>query len=95
MELNFSSVLQLISQETQASHSHVALINAVKCFLHEDWNIEIINIFREANECDNKLANVGHRLRLVLAIYNSMPAYISTVYLANLLGQTSIRLVHV
>lgn len=51
LELDLASFRHRISLETLASHSHVALINAIQCLLDKDWNVKLRNIFREPNRC--------------------------------------------
>ena len=57
--------------------------------------MELSHIYREANRCIDGLAKLGHRLPLGISFFDRLPACISLDFLADCVGHSSTRMIHV
>ena len=56
--------------------------------------VEVNNVYKEANNCVDKLAKWGHNCPIDLYFFYQLPAFISLEFLAYQMGQCTLRVVH-
>ena len=61
LEIDLNATGMLIEEELVATHVHAAIINSIRNLLTEDWTVEVNHVYREANNCADKLAKLGHK----------------------------------
>ena len=66
-------MLQLIEQEATETHCHVAIINAIRDYLFNEGSIVIRHTYKEANNCADRLAKLGHRQYVGMSFFYSLP----------------------
>ena len=69
LEPDSNATRMLIEQESAASHAHTAIINSIRNLLVDEWIVEISRVYREANNCANKLAKLDHRYLIGLSFF--------------------------
>jgi hypothetical protein len=70
-----------------------SLLKQIKKLLELDWIVEIYHSYREANKCADARATLGCSLSYDSVFYDSCPAIIRDLYLADIQGSTTPRLV--
>ena len=84
----------LIEQEPVTTHVHAVIINSIRNLLTKDWTVEVNHVYREANNCADRLAKLGHKCPIGLSFFDQLPACISLDFLADQMGQCTPRIVH-
>ena len=69
LETDSHATRMLIEQEPTATHAHAVIINSIRNLLLDDWTMEISHVYREANNCANKLAKFGHKCPICLSFF--------------------------
>ena len=70
------------------------IINSIRNLLEDDWTFEISHVYREANNCADKLTKLGHSCPNGLSFFYQLPTCISLDFLANQVGQCTPKAVH-
>jgi hypothetical protein len=58
-----------------------------------NWEVQICHSYREANVCANALANIACDGGFTLMLYEHCPAQISVLFLVDLTGVYTLRIV--
>ena len=56
-------------------HSSISLIRNTKELLAKDWNVKIIHVYREANQCANALAKKCQNSNLGVSLFSNVPSF--------------------
>jgi len=57
--------------------------------------VKVIHSYREANQCDDALANLGCSLNNLVMFYESCPTHVRNLFVADAMGITTPRLIFV
>jgi L1 cell adhesion molecule like protein len=95
VELNIDSeaVVRAIKNGSSNSTMGSSLLKHIKKLLAMDWIIDISHTYREANKCVDALANIGCSLSYDVMFYESCPDIMSNIYVADMQGSSTPRLV--
>ncbi|CAN1813880.1 Putative ribonuclease H protein At1g65750, partial [Linum perenne] len=55
-----AAVTILLNSEPDSSHQYTLEVLEFRDWLHRDWEVKLIHIYREANHAADYLANLGH-----------------------------------
>ncbi|CAN1168888.1 Putative ribonuclease H protein At1g65750 [Linum perenne] len=50
----------IMNYESASSHQYTLKVLEFQDWLHRDWEVKVIHIYREANHAADYLANLGH-----------------------------------
>lgn len=95
LNLDLDIVVRILQGHALANTSGASLIMRIKKLLTIDWNVCVSHIFREANKCADVLANLGCEVGSHLVIFERLPVQLAQVLLADVMGVSTPRLVHV
>jgi hypothetical protein len=69
------------------------LLKRIRALLAMNWTVEITYIYREANKCADGMSNLRCSLSYDFMYFDSCPTQISEFYHADMMGNTTPRLV--
>ncbi|KAK2365828.1 heat shock 70 kDa protein [Trifolium repens] len=95
VELNIDSeaVVHVVNNGISSSVMGYSLLQRIRNLLSMDWTVEMKHTYREANKCADGMANLGCTLRYDVIYFNSCPAQISELYHADMVGNSTPRLI--
>jgi hypothetical protein len=59
--------------------SGYAIVKKIRSYLVMNWNVEVLNEYREANKCVDALANIGCDIKHKMIFYEDCPAKIKDI----------------
>ena len=68
------------------------LICDCRNLLHQEWEVHMHHVYREANGCANLLAKRGTRQQPLVCVYSSYPTFVIVAYIRDLTGLGETRL---
>ena len=68
------------------------LICDCKNLLHQEWEVHVHHVYREANGCADILAKRGTRQQPLMCVYSSYPTFVTVTYIRDLIGHGETRL---
>ena len=97
VELNTDSVTvaQVISTGNLKSPVGASLLRSICWLLALDWEVKVLHVYRESNQCADALATIGCMLNKEVIYYTACPIEIRDLMLADELGITTPRIIHV
>ncbi|MCI24591.1 putative non-LTR retroelement reverse transcriptase [Trifolium medium] len=96
VELNVDSreVVNVIRGEGGGNLQGSALVYKIRRLLKKlDWEVVVHHSYREANQCADALANIGVSSRIRSRFFETCPTQLNHVFLADIMGITTPRLV--
>jgi hypothetical protein len=78
---------------TSSSMMSYSLLQRIRTLLAIDWTVEIMHTYREANKCADGITNLGCSFNYDVMYFNFCPAQISEFYHADMVGNTTPRLI--
>ncbi|KAF7832302.1 putative ribonuclease h protein [Senna tora] len=88
---SMSTVNMLSDQNTCISHALGALIHYCRSILRDFSDVQIRHTFREGNMCADTLAKHANLLAGPWKIYDSLPGFLSSCFLADYVGVYHVR----
>ena len=70
----------------------IPLICDCRNLMDREWEIQVLHIYREANDCADVLAKWGTHQQHLLAVYSSCPTFVSVSYMRDLADLGTSRL---
>ncbi|PNY00696.1 ribonuclease H [Trifolium pratense] len=97
VELNIDSVtvVNVLTKGTLQSLARAMLVRNIRSLIALDWEVSIVHAYRESNQCADALVNIGCTLDKEIIVYDDCPSEIKDLLLADVLGITTPRLLHV
>ena len=93
LELDSKVVLSwLTNQNMNYPTNLLPLICDCRNLLHQDWEVHVHHMYREANGCADLLAKEGTRQQPVECVYSSCPTFVTVAYIRDLTGLGETRL---
>jgi ribonuclease HI len=95
VELNIDSeaVVHVVNNGISSSVMGYSLLQRIRNLLSMDWTVEMKHTYREANKCAHGMTNLGCTLRYDVIYFNSCPAQISELCHADMVGNSTPRLI--
>nr|WMB96843.1 reverse transcriptase [Solanum melongena]WMB97160.1 reverse transcriptase [Solanum aethiopicum] len=75
-----------ILQPLKDSDPLFSIIHACKELLHRNWSVSIVHVYREANTCADRMANLAHKGPFDLSLLLQPPSYLAPYLQEDLLG---------
>jgi ribonuclease HI len=96
VELHVDSkvVVNTISFAKGGSSTGWTLVQNIRRLLELDWEVKICHSYREANFCADALANLACDGGFTMILYEQCPAQVRSIYLADVVGVYTPRLVN-
>ena len=87
-------VVNTISFAKGGSPTGRTLVQNIRRLLELDWEVKICHSYREANYCADALANLACDGGFTMISYEQCPAQVNSIYLADVVGAYTPRLVN-
>ena len=68
------------------------LIFDCRNLLHQEWEVHVHHVYREANGCVDVLAKRGTRQQPLVCVYSTCPSFVTISYIRDLFGLGETRL---
>ena len=68
------------------------LICDCRNLLHQEWEVHVHHVYREANGCADVLAKRGTRQQPLVCVYSTCPSFVTVSYIRDLTGLGKTRL---
>ena len=93
LELDSKVVLSwLTNHNINYPTNMLPLICDCRNLLHQEWEVHVHHVYREANGCTNLLAKRGTRQQPLECVYSSCPTFVTAAYIRDLTGLGETRL---
>ena len=87
LELDSKVVLSwLTNQNMNYPTNLLPLICDCRNLLHQEWEVHVHHVYREANGCADLLAKRGTRQQPLVCVYSSCPTFVTVAYIRDLTG---------
>ncbi|EEF39504.1 hypothetical protein RCOM_0863820 [Ricinus communis] len=73
VEVDNECLVHILHNQAPATLRNLALFNEAKRLLSRDWDVQLSHIYREANGCADKFANLGYGLPVGCHILQGPP----------------------
>lgn len=93
IELDSKLALELITVKCPISHPCTDLVQAIFIIAAFDWDVRFHLVFREANNCADHLAGLGHKLYRMSFNDKYVPYSLFSLIIYNVNGVSHARLV--
>ena len=93
LELDSKVVLSwLTNHNINYPTNMLPLICDCRNLLHQEWEVHVHHVYREANGCADLLAKRGTRQQPLVCVYSSYPTFVTVAYIRDLTGLGETRL---
>ena len=62
------------------------LICDCRLLMDRDWKVQVLHVYRKANDCVDVLAKQGAHQQHILSVYSSCPSFVYICYVRDLAG---------
>ncbi|CAN1140453.1 Putative ribonuclease H protein At1g65750 [Linum perenne] len=71
IQTDSAASITLLQNVDAPRHSHAALVAEFQALRNRKWEVVISHVYREANQCADYLANLGHSYCIGLHLFSS------------------------